>query len=130
MALIKCPECANMISDAASNCPKCGYPIKESKNNVIRVAIDRGIDYTSTGAYVKVVGPDGKILGQAVAGSVIEIKSEKAIVGCQVKTLTSLNYCTVTLSPENGGRYRASWGPGLFGAVIVSCTPVDSINSF
>lgn len=27
MALIKCPECKNEISDKAENCPKCGYPI-------------------------------------------------------------------------------------------------------
>ena len=27
MALIKCPECGNMISDKAVKCPKCGYPV-------------------------------------------------------------------------------------------------------
>ena len=27
MALIKCPSCGNTISDQASNCPRCGYPI-------------------------------------------------------------------------------------------------------
>lgn len=29
MALIKCPECEQSISDKASKCPKCGYPIQE-----------------------------------------------------------------------------------------------------
>ena len=29
MALIKCTECGNDVSDAASVCPKCGYPIAE-----------------------------------------------------------------------------------------------------
>ena len=29
MALIKCPECEQFISDKASKCPKCGYPIQE-----------------------------------------------------------------------------------------------------
>ena len=29
MALIKCPECEQSISDKATKCPKCGYPIKE-----------------------------------------------------------------------------------------------------
>jgi ribosomal protein L7/L12 len=28
MALIKCPECSNEVSDKAAACPKCGYPIK------------------------------------------------------------------------------------------------------
>jgi len=29
MALIKCPECEQSISDKASKCPKCGFPIQE-----------------------------------------------------------------------------------------------------
>ena len=29
MAIIKCPECQNEVSDKASSCPKCGCPIKE-----------------------------------------------------------------------------------------------------
>lgn len=28
MALIKCPECGNEVSDKAASCPKCGYPIQ------------------------------------------------------------------------------------------------------
>ena len=30
MALIKCPECGNGVSDVAKTCPKCGYPIAEN----------------------------------------------------------------------------------------------------
>ncbi len=30
MALIKCPECGNKISDQAESCPKCGYETKKS----------------------------------------------------------------------------------------------------
>ena len=29
MALIKCTECGNEVSDKASHCPKCGNPISE-----------------------------------------------------------------------------------------------------
>lgn len=37
MALIKCPECGREVSDKASACPNCGYPISKSieNNNVI-----------------------------------------------------------------------------------------------
>lgn len=28
MALLSCPECKNSVSDKASTCPKCGYPIQ------------------------------------------------------------------------------------------------------
>lgn len=31
MALIKCPECGNKISDKAEACPKCGYEMKKSQ---------------------------------------------------------------------------------------------------
>lgn len=29
MALIRCPECSNEVSDSAELCPNCGYPIKK-----------------------------------------------------------------------------------------------------
>ena len=35
MALIKCPECGNQISDKATSCPHCGYPIASTKDNEI-----------------------------------------------------------------------------------------------
>lgn len=31
MALIKCPECKESISDAAISCPKCGYPLQKKR---------------------------------------------------------------------------------------------------
>lgn len=34
MSLIKCPECGAMISDHATECPKCGYPLKKSEEYV------------------------------------------------------------------------------------------------
>lgn len=30
MALIQCPECCQTVSDKATKCPKCGYPIQSS----------------------------------------------------------------------------------------------------
>ena len=29
MALIKCPECSNDVSDKTEKCPKCGYEFKK-----------------------------------------------------------------------------------------------------
>lgn len=31
MALVKCPECGNQVSDRASACPKCGYPFRQQE---------------------------------------------------------------------------------------------------
>ena len=33
MALIKCPECKNSISDKAEKCPKCGYELSGNNNS-------------------------------------------------------------------------------------------------
>lgn len=30
MALIKCPECGNEISDKAASCPHCGFLIEQN----------------------------------------------------------------------------------------------------
>jgi len=31
MALVKCPECSNEISEEATSCPKCGHPVAKLK---------------------------------------------------------------------------------------------------
>lgn len=33
MALVKCTECGQYISDKASKCPKCGCPVQTVLNN-------------------------------------------------------------------------------------------------
>lgn len=38
MALIKCPECGNDVSNIATSCPKCGYPIVAKTPNDIEEA--------------------------------------------------------------------------------------------
>lgn len=35
MALIKCKECGNEISDMATTCPKCGCPVVSEENNIV-----------------------------------------------------------------------------------------------
>ena len=35
MALIKCPECKGDVSDKASACPTCGYPIKKRMSDEV-----------------------------------------------------------------------------------------------
>lgn len=32
MALIKCPECGNLVSDTATCCPRCGAAVSKTKN--------------------------------------------------------------------------------------------------
>lgn len=46
MALIKCPECGNEMSDTAKSCPKCGYLLK--KFNLVK--------HKKISTYVLVIG--------------------------------------------------------------------------
>lgn len=39
MALIKCPECGRDISDKVKDCPNCGFPIAEEKEQTQKVEI-------------------------------------------------------------------------------------------
>jgi hypothetical protein len=41
MALIKCSDCENQVSDKASFCPKCGAPIKHSKIEEVRAGVNQ-----------------------------------------------------------------------------------------
>ncbi len=34
MAIIKCPECGNEVSDEAFKCPKCGKELKKAKRGI------------------------------------------------------------------------------------------------
>lgn len=40
MALIKCPECGGTVSDSATTCPHCGYPLKKKTNTTVRIKIN------------------------------------------------------------------------------------------
>lgn len=40
MALIKCPECGQEISDTAKTCPNCGYPIQKKEKHISIKAIE------------------------------------------------------------------------------------------
>ena len=40
MALIKCPNCNNEVSDMADKCPKCGYVLKTQKPSIQRDAAE------------------------------------------------------------------------------------------
>jgi len=43
MSLINCPECKKQVSDAASSCPKCGYPISTLKGDYTPVNENKSI---------------------------------------------------------------------------------------
>ncbi|MDO4373156.1 MAG: zinc ribbon domain-containing protein [Clostridia bacterium] len=127
MALITCPECGSQVSSMAKTCPNCGYGIAAETNDIIRIRIDN--DPQIPGYSVRIFNADTKQLITAVrSGSVAEIKSSKDL-RIYFAGMTGMPMLTTTVSPKNGGRYHAVWGPGLFSSKTVSCSKVDVIDS-
>ena len=127
MALVECPECGKEVSNSAKNCPNCGYPIAENINDLIRIKIEQSPQVR--GQYVTIKEfLSGKKLCSVSAGSIAEIKSDKPIT-IGFYGLTNVPMCIETVSPANGGKYKASWGAGFFSAKISSCSRVDVIDS-
>lgn len=57
MAIIKCPECKNKISDKAKSCPKCGLP--NPKDNISVVNFQNNKEEYEPGA---IILPNGEII--------------------------------------------------------------------
>lgn len=127
MALITCPECNREVSSMSKTCPNCGYPISEMNNDVIRIKIDNHPQVPGT--IVNIYNADtNEQITFAPSGSVVEIKSSEDLrIYFTGLIRTPMAYATV--SPKNGGKYRAVWGQGFFNPKITSCSKVDVIDS-
>lgn len=125
MALIKCPECGKSVSNKAKTCPNCGFAVSKSTSNLIRIKVDPD----PLGGYRQIrifTNTGSKLLATVKTGSVAEIHSTKEIE-ISFHGLTGMPMCFATVSPKNGGRYRAVWSSGIFSPRITSCFPVDEI---
>lgn len=62
MALIRCPECNREISDKATACPGCGYPLKDNtreiskKEQLLKEAEEKDKQFIKKAAVVMTVG--------------------------------------------------------------------------
>lgn len=45
MALIKCPECGNLVSDHATSCPKCGFPVDKMKQQAEQAEVQQPVEH-------------------------------------------------------------------------------------
>jgi len=127
MAMIKCPECGREVSSLAKTCPNCGFSIADATNDVIRIFIQQ--HPTVLGMHVKIKEYEtGKLLAEIPSGTVAEIKTAKAIkIGFY--GMTRIAMCVATVSPQNGGKYKATWGTGFFAPSINACVKVDIIDA-
>lgn len=56
MALIKCPECNNKVSDQADSCPKCGYELKKTNTEKVKKVSKGNLKYLIIGLVIIVGG--------------------------------------------------------------------------
>ena len=86
MAMIKCPECGNMVSDKALHCIHCGTPLQINKS--VKIKIPRFVTgMMSQKASEAELHYNGKILWKGFCGQVanIEIEMEKANISILIK---------------------------------------------
>lgn len=129
MALIKCPECSREISDKASTCPNCGFPIaKIQVSNSIRIKLPGDSD-SVMGTTLRLVDENTGIEeARGSFNSIVELQTEKAMTlslrwGFQKKAY-SKDYI-FTVMP--GKKYALSWAPGWLMPKLV-CNEVDSFT--
>ena len=86
MAMIKCPECGNMVSDKAPTCIHCGTPLQINKS--VKIKIPRFVTgMMSQKASEAELNCNGKSLWKGFSGQVasIEIEEPNANVNILIK---------------------------------------------
>ena len=99
MALIKCPECGQQVSDRAKACIHCGCPLEEEKN-IVKIKFN---PYLNPNPYVGSVNMKVTITNEQT-GAVI-VKSEQA----EILTLTLDNPMRLKFAT---GRF-SGWKPAI-----------------
>ena len=111
MAMIKCPECGNMVSDKAPNCINCGSPIKINKSVKIKVPYFKTGMLGNKSCEIELTG-GGKRLWSGISGGVasFEIETENLNVSLLVKKAytggLSFRDFTITGTVGQGKRYE------------------------
>lgn len=106
MALIQCPECGKEISDAADNCPNCGYPIKQFKGKLKKKSRKIFICAVSVVAVVGIgIAIGGMLIAKNLSGDKMEDGkmqtteqkgSITSVVGTWILEKTKYSYLTRT----------------------------------
>ena len=131
MALIKCPECGQEVSDKATVCPRCAFPIADSRpDGTVRIKMT-SISQTVTARQKVTVYAGGKALWEGQTGQIAEIYFEKA-TRVTIKYHTGLTTygaeCEGIIDPSKGKKYAIQAVRGLFKAGM-QLQRVDVIDS-
>lgn len=131
MALIKCPECGQEVSDKAIQCPRCAYPIAELRTDgVVRIKMSV-ISQTVTARQKVSVYADGRVIWEGHTGEIAEIHFDKP-THVTIQYHTSLTTwgaeCEGEIDPSKGKKYAIQPMRGFFKAGMC-LQRVDMIDS-
>ncbi len=126
MALIRCPECGQEVSDKAKACPKCAYPLAEiATRGRIRVKVNPIYGKQRVSIFA-----GGRTLWEGYTGEIAEFRVERA-TSVQIKYHFGMYNgasCEGVIDPEKSSKYSIS---GVQGFWKMQCVlqAVDMIDS-
>ena len=113
MAMIHCPECATPLSDKASVCPVCGYPVlqRNPAGNVKIKLSALGSVYQKVTIYKEEVLPPNTRVWEGFTGETAEIMLREPTIIRIVYRRRILphrrgTFCDFVISPVNGKQYQ------------------------
>lgn len=124
MALIKCPECGNTISDQAKTCIHCGCPIEDIANfGIVRIKVSVLKVPTGFNGTQKVsILVDDDVVWQGLSGEVAELKFLTPTNITVKYHLSLMHYggsCSGVIDPSKSKKYNVSARQGIMSTKLV-----------
>ena len=135
MALIKCPECGQEVSDKSAMCPRCGFPIASaSPSGKVRIkvsSVKRGPMFGGKQRVTILLKNGNTPLWEGQVDEIAEIHFDGP-TAVTVKYHLSAHYyggeCEGIIDPSVSKKYNVSVRQGMF-KVIPTLQAVDMIDS-
>lgn len=133
MALIKCPECGKEISDKASSCPNCGYPIESlSQEGIVKIKVSVLKAPTGLNGNQKVsILSDNNVLWEGKSGEVAELYFHGETYVTIKYHISLMHYggeCSGIIDPAKSKKYNVSARQGIMSTKLV-LQPVDVFDA-
>lgn len=126
MALIKCPECGNQVSDKATACIHCGAPLAKEKN-IIKIKTPSGDRVIVRVKYIVTDDKTGKELAIAGNGEVISLELDEPTT-IRVHLGRGFKDATIDYVPNGTQKYAIKLLNAFIGARL-SLQEIDTIDS-
>ena len=123
MALIRCPECGAEVSDRATACPKCAFPIASSlPAGIVRIKMKPVQVSTGLSGKQRVTVYSGSsVLWEGQIGQIAELKIDKPTPVTIQYHMSLMHYggeCSGTIDPAKGKNYNVATRQGMFKSIL------------